>query len=158
MLASLSKKEFNTLSSKGYHGQTIIFTNSRRKTHSITQQIQKRGLTAAAYHAGLSYSKKVKIEKDFANQKISTVVTTAALAAGVDFPAAQVLFETLRMGNKWLTNNDFSQMLGRAGRPSYHDRGKVFLLPEISKEYDNESEEEMAIKLLDSDVDDINVE
>ncbi len=158
LLAKLAKKEFNTKSSKGYQGQTIIFTNSRRKTHSITQQIQKRGLTAAAYHAGLSYSKKVKIEKDFANQNISTVVTTAALAAGVDFPAAQVLFETLRMGNKWLTNNDFSQMLGRAGRPTYHDRGKVFLLPEISKEYDNESEEEMAMKLLESDVDDINVE
>lgn len=158
LLAKFSKKEFNTKSSKGYHGQTIIFTNSRRKTHTISQQIQKRGVTSAAYHAGLSYSKKVKIEKDFADQKIATVVTTAALAAGVDFPAAQVLFETLRMGNKWLTNNDFSQMLGRAGRPSYHDRGKVILLPEIGKEYDNESEEEMAVKLLDSDVDDIVVE
>lgn len=158
LLAKLAKKEYDTLSSKGYHGQTIIFTNSRRKTHRIAEQIQKKHITAAAYHAGLSYNKKVKIEKDFANQKISTVVTTAALAAGVDFPAAQVLFETLRMGNKWLSNNDFSQMLGRAGRPTYHDRGKVYLLPELSKEYDNESEEEMAMRLLDSDVDNINVD
>jgi len=158
LLAKLAKKEFDTKSSKGYHGQSIIFTNSRRKTHSLAQQIQKKGITTAAYHAGLSYSKKVKIEKDFANQKISTVVTTAALAAGVDFPAAQVLFETLMMGNKWLTNNDFSQMLGRAGRPSYHDRGIVYLLPELGKEFDNESEEEMAMHLLDSDVDDVIVE
>ncbi|RAP47206.1 MAG: DEAD/DEAH box helicase [Methanosphaera sp. rholeuAM74] len=158
LLGKLAKKEFNTISSKGYRGQTIIFTNSRRKTHQISQQIQKKGITSAAYHAGLSYSKKVKIEKDFANQKISTVVTTAALAAGVDFPASQVLFETLRMGNKWLTNNDFSQMLGRAGRPTFHDMGKVYLLPELSKEYDNDSEEEMAIKLLESDVDNIIVD
>ena len=158
LLGKLSKKEFESKSSKGFKGQTIIFTNSRKKTHSIAQQVEKKGISTAAYHAGLSYSKKVKIEKDFANQKISTVVTTAALAAGVDFPASQVLFETLRMGNKWLTNNDFSQMLGRAGRPTYHDMGKVYLLPEIGKEFDNESEEQKAIELLDSDVDNIKVE
>lgn len=158
LLGKLSKKEFESKSSKGYRGQTIVFTNSRRKTHQIAQQIEKKGISTAAYHAGLSYSKKVKIEKDFANQKISTVVTTAALAAGVDFPASQVLFETLRMGNKWLTNNEFSQMLGRAGRPSFHDKGKVYLLPELGKEFNNESEEQKAIELLDSDVDNIKVE
>ena len=158
LLGKLARKEFESKSSKGYKGQTIIFTNSRRKTHSIAQQVEKKGISTAAYHAGLSYSKKVKIEKDFANQKISTVVTTAALAAGVDFPASQVLFETLRMGNKWLTNNDFSQMLGRAGRPTYHDMGKVYLLPELGKEFENESEEQRAIDLLDSDVDNIIVE
>lgn len=158
LLGKLAKKEFESKSSKGFKGQTIIFTNSRKKTHSISQQVEKKGISTAAYHAGLSYSKKVKIEKDFASQKISTVVTTAALAAGVDFPASQVLFETLRMGNKWLTNNDFSQMLGRAGRPTYHDIGKVYLLPEIGKEFDNESEEQKAIELLDSDVDNIKVE
>ncbi|RAP44417.1 MAG: DEAD/DEAH box helicase [Methanosphaera sp. rholeuAM6] len=157
-LGKLAKKEFESKSSKGFKGQTIIFTNSRKKTHSIAQQVEKKGISTAAYHAGLSYSKKVKIEKAFANQKISTVVTTAALAAGVDFPASQVLFETLRMGNKWLTNNEFSQMLGRAGRPTYHDIGKVYLLPELGKEFDNESEEQKAIDLLDSDVDNINVE
>lgn len=158
LLGKLAKKEFESKSSKGFKGQTIIFTNSRRKTHSIAQQVEKKGISTAAYHAGLSYSKKVKIEKDFADQKISTVVTTAALAAGVDFPASQVLFETLRMGNKWLTNNDFSQMLGRAGRPTYHDMGKVYLLPELGKEFENESEEQKAIDLLDSDVDNVNVE
>lgn len=158
LLGKLSKKEFESKSSKGYRGQTIVFTNSRRKTHQIAQQIEKKGITTAAYHAGLSYSKKVKIEKGFANQEISTVVTTAALAAGVDFPASQVLFETLRMGNKWLTNNEFSQMLGRAGRPTFHDIGKVYLLPELGKEFDNESEEQKAIELLDSDVDSITVE
>ncbi|WP_455645082.1 DUF5814 domain-containing protein [Methanosphaera sp.] len=158
LLGRLSKKEFDAKSSKGFRGQTIIFTNSRKKTHQIAQQIEKKGITTAAYHAGLSYSKKIRIEKDFANQKISTVVTTAALAAGVDFPASQVLFETLRMGNKWLTSNEFSQMLGRAGRPSFHDIGKVYLLPELGKEFTDGSEEEMAIQLLDSDVDNIKVE
>ncbi len=46
----------------------------------------------------LSYAKKNRIEKDFLKQEMSTVVTTAALAAGVDFPASQVIFETLNHG------------------------------------------------------------
>ena len=157
LIARLSRNEYKTVSSKGFHGQTIIFTNSRRKTHSIADYLVKRGITAAAYHAGLSYSKKSRIEKDFLKQKISAVVTTAALAAGVDFPASQVIFETLTMGNKWLTPNEFSQMLGRAGRPTYHDIGKVFLIPEIGLKYDDETEETQAVRLLESDVESIDV-
>ena len=131
LMTRLCRKEHQKRSSKGFHGQTIIFTNSRRKTHEIASHLSQKNLKAAAYHAGLSYSKKVAIEKKFLNQEISTVVTTAALAAGVDFPASQVIFESLIMGNKWLSPNEFHQMLGRAGRPTYHDHGKVYLLPEV---------------------------
>jgi len=158
LIRKLILKEYHIKSSKGYYGQTIVFTNSRRKTHQIADYLSKKRIKAEAYHAGLSYFKKEKIEKNFANGKISTVITTSALAAGVDFPASQVIFETLIMGNKWITANEFSQMLGRAGRPSYHDRGVVYLLPEIANKFDNESEEAVAISLLESDVDNINVE
>ena len=158
IMTKLAKAEYKNVSKKGFHGQTIIFTNSRRKTHSIADYLTKRNIKAAAYHAGLSYSKKSRIEKDFANQKISTVVTTAALAAGVDFPASQVIFEALLMGNKWLSNNEFSQMLGRAGRPTYHDIGKVYLIPEVGRKYGEETEDMQAVSLLESDVDPIHVQ
>lgn len=157
LMSRIARQEYKKISAKGFRGQTIIFTNSRRKTHSIADYLVKRGIHAAAYHAGLSYAKKNRIEKDFLKQEISTVVTTAALAAGVDFPASQVIFETLIMGNKWLTPNEFSQMLGRAGRPSYHDLGKVYLIPEIGREYDNETEDMKAVALLESEVESINV-
>ena len=157
LMQRLAKQEYKNVSAKGFKGQTIIFTNSRRKTHSIADYLVKRGVNAAAYHAGLSYAKKSKIEKDFLKQEMSTVVTTAALAAGVDFPASQVIFETLTMGNKWLTPNEFSQMLGRAGRPSYHDLGKVYLIPEIGLKYDDITEDMRAVALLESDVESINV-
>ncbi len=157
LLNQLSRVEYQNRSKKGYHGQSIIFTNSRRKTHSISSYLVRRGVKAAAYHAGLSYVKKSRIEKDFANQKLSAVVTTAALAAGVDFPASQVLFESLTMGNKRLTPNEFSQMLGRAGRPAYHDQGKVYLLPEVGRSYGDETEESQAMDLLASDVEAVKV-
>jgi len=158
IIRKLVLKEFRTKSSKGFSGQTIIFTNSRRKTHQISNFLSRRGINASAYHAGLSYYKKEKIEKDFSKGKISAVVTTAALAAGVDFPASSVIFETLLMGNRWISPNEFSQMIGRAGRPSYHDRGVIYLLPEISNKFDNESEESVAISLLESDVEKVSVD
>lgn len=157
-MKNVIKSEFNSKSKKGFRGQTIIFTNSRRKTHKITSFLQDNKIHAAAYHAGLSYYKKEKIEKDFDKGKISAVVTTAALAAGVDFPASQVIFDSLLMGNKWVSPNEFSQMLGRAGRPSYHDRGVVYLLPEIGNEFDGESEESMALQLLESSSEDVYID
>ncbi len=131
IIARLTAREFKNISTRGFHGQSIIFTNSRRKTRLIADYLRGMKIKAEAYHAGLSYRQRRKIEERFASQRLAAVVTTAALSAGVDFPASQVIFETLLMGNRWITSNEFSQMLGRAGRPSYHDRGMVYLLAEI---------------------------
>ena len=158
LMRNLVQKEFHTKSKKGFRGQTIIFTNSRRKTHQIANYLTNKRVNAQAYHAGLSYYKKEKIEKDFDRGKISCVVTTAALAAGVDFPASQVIFDSLVMGNKWINPNEFSQMLGRAGRPSYHDRGIVYLLPEVGNDFAGESEEAKALDLLESNHEDVYIE
>ncbi len=158
LMTKICRNEHQNISRKGFHGQTIIFTNSRRKTHEIASYLTQKKVKAAAYHAGLSYSKKISIERKFLKQEVSTVVTTAALAAGVDFPASQVIFESLIMGNKWLTANEFHQMLGRAGRPSYHDIGKVYLIPEVGRQFDDETEETVAVDLLESEVETINVE
>ncbi len=58
LIRKLVQKEFNTKSKKGFRGQTIIFTNSRRKTHQIANYLQDKKVKVAAYHAGLSYYKK----------------------------------------------------------------------------------------------------
>ena len=84
IIDTLVKREFDTKSSKGYRGQTIVFTNSRRRCHELSRQI---GSTSAAYHSGLDYGQRQSIERKFAEGDIAAVVTTAALGAGVDFPA-----------------------------------------------------------------------
>ena len=158
IMRRLVSREYHRKSSKEYRGQSIIFTNSRRKTHKISNYLSGKGVNVAAYHAGLSYYKKDKIERDFGRGRIAAVVTTAALAAGVDFPASQVIFESLLMGNNWISSNDFNQMLGRGGRPSFHDKGLIYVLPEIDNVFDNISEEAMALNLLESDLEDVIVD
>ena len=151
----LVKRAFDQKSSKGYRGQTIIFTNSRRRCHSISRKL---GYDSAPYHAGLDYKKRKQVEGEFLDQDLSAVVTTAALAAGVDFPASQVIFDSLAMGIEWLSVQEFSQMLGRAGRPDYHDKGTVYMLIEPDCTYHNSmemTEDEVAFKLLKGEMEDV---
>jgi len=150
LINQLAKEEYNRKSTKGFRGQTIVFTNSRRNCHKLSDALQIR---AAAYHGGLPYSERRRIEEGFANGRIPVVVTTAALAAGVDFPASQVIFEGLTMGIEWLKQGEFLQMQGRAGRPDYHDRGIVVVMAEPGKRLGHgESEDHVAFRLLRGEV------
>ena len=144
----LVDEEYRRVSSKGYHGQTIVFTNSRARCHQVAEQLGPR---VAAYHAGLTSQERREVEDRFMRGKLSAVVTTAALGAGVDFPASQVVFDALAMGISWLTVQEFQQMSGRAGRPDFHDEGKVVVLAEPGATYSRDSsttEEAVAVQLL----------
>jgi helicase len=151
----LVKRAFDSTSSKGYRGQTIVFTNSRRRCHELARKLE---YDAAPYHAGLDYGRRKRVERQFGNQDLAAVVTTAALAAGVDFPASQVVFDSLAMGIEWLSVQEFEQMLGRAGRPDYHDRGVVYMLVEPDCTYHHSmeaTEDETAFRLLKGEMEDV---
>lgn len=151
----LTTEEYKRTSSKGYRGQSIIFTNARARCHTIAEAL---GIRAAAYHAGLTSQERRDVETKFAQGKLMAVVTTAALGAGVDFPASQVIFDALAMGREWLSVQEFNQMAGRAGRPDFHDLGRVVLLAEPGGSYLRESpftEEEMAMRLLKGEMEEV---
>ncbi|HVP94684.1 MAG TPA: DEAD/DEAH box helicase [Methanoregulaceae archaeon] len=154
-IKQLTEKEYKQTSSKGYRGQSIIFTNSRARCHTIADALGPR---YAAYHAGLTSQERREVERKFTEGKLIGVVTTAALGAGVDFPASQVIFDALSMGISWLSVGEFNQMAGRAGRPDFHDLGKVVVLAEPGATYSRESkvtEEEMALLLLKGEMEEV---
>ncbi|MFX1474112.1 MAG: DUF5814 domain-containing protein [Promethearchaeota archaeon] len=161
MISDITKSEFKNKSSYGFSGQTIVFTNSRRNCHTIAKELRKQRIPAKAYHAGMTYIQRHKIEQSFAEGEIAAVVTTAALAAGVDFPASTVIFQSLMMGTQTLSVGEFTQMLGRAGRLGKHDSGKAVLLAEIGRRYFGDSpksEEEVALDLLSKPIEDVRPE
>jgi len=148
-------EEYKIKSSKGYRGQTIVFTNSRARCHVIADALGKK---AAPYHAGLTSQERRDVERRFANGELAAVVTTAALAAGVDFPASQVVFDALAMGIEWLTVQEFHQMMGRAGRPDFHDLGRVVIMAEPGGSYSRTSrktEDEVAVGLLRGEMEEV---
>jgi helicase len=151
----LCEEEYKPVSSKGFHGQTIVFANSRARCHVIAEAL---GPGYAAYHAGLTSHERREIETLFLGGRLKGVITTAALGAGVDFPASQVIFDSLAMGISWLTVQEFNQMAGRAGRPDFHDLGKVVILAEPGGSYARNSpytEEEMAMRLLKGEMEEV---
>ncbi len=160
-IASLVEREWDTVYSTGYRGQTIVFTYSRRRTHELADYLRDRtGLDVRPYHGGLPYGKRKETERAFEEGKVAAVVATAALGAGVDFPASQVVFESLAMGIEWITPMEFLQMAGRAGRPGYHDVGKVYLMVEPGRRYhrsQDRTEDEVAFELLEAEVEDVEV-
>jgi helicase len=154
-IKQMTTEEYKRTSSKGFRGQTIIFTNARARCHTIADAL---GIRAAAYHAGLTSQERRDVETRFLEGKLMAVVTTAALGAGVDFPASQVIFDALAMGRDWLSVQEFNQMGGRAGRPDFHDLGKVVILAEPGGSYSREqpgTEEEIAIKLLKGEMEEV---
>jgi len=156
-ISRLVRSAYLEKSSYGFKGQSIIFTNSRKKCESLTDYLQNKGIRARAYHSGLTNEERIIIEKQFQKQTIAAVVATAALAAGVDLPAKQVIFESLLMGISVLTVADFEQMLGRAGRLKKHDLGRAYLLIEPGKNYSHRNkttEDNIAINLLNGKIKD----
>jgi helicase len=156
-ISNLIKTSYFKKSKYGFKGQSIVFTNTRKKCETITSYLLEKGINVAAYHSGLVNEERKIIEKNFRAQRIAGVIATAALAAGVDLPASQVIFESLAMGIKWLTVAEFEQMLGRAGRLKKHEQGYAYLLIETGKVYSpkmKETEEVIAIKLLNGKIKD----
>ena len=154
-IENMIKQEWRTISSHGFRGQTIIFTNSRRRAHQISNWLNKRGLKVATYHAGLTYPRRKMIELGFENGFYQAVTTTYALGAGFDAPASMVVFESLAQGINFITKSMFENMAGRAGRLGKHDRGRVVILVEPGKKYGGaveETEDSMAIKLLEEEL------
>lgn len=154
-IKQMTTEEYKRTSTKGFRGQTIIFTNARARCHTIAEALGQR---AAAYHAGLTAKERRDVETRFLGGKLMAVVTTAALGAGVDFPASQVIFDALAMGRDWLSVQEFNQMAGRAGRPDFHDLGRVVILAEPGGSYSRENpgtEEEIAIRLLKGQMEEV---
>jgi len=156
-IVKLIRSSYSRTSKYGFKGQTIVFTNTRKKCEALATYLRDRQIKARPYHSGLTYEERKIVEFEFQKQKISTVVATAALAAGVDFPAEQVIFESLGMGIKILTVAEFEQMLGRAGRLKKHEKGLAYLLVEPGKIYSPKlklTEENIAISLLNGKIKD----
>ncbi|UCC21106.1 MAG: DEAD/DEAH box helicase [Promethearchaeota archaeon] len=156
-ISKLIRAAFSTKSVYGFKGQSIVFTNTRKKCESLSSYLQNKGINIAAYHSGLTTEERKIVENNFQNQRIAGVIATAALAAGVDLPARQVIFESLAMGINWLTVAEFEQMLGRSGRLKKHEKGLAYILVEPGKIYSPKmkmTEENIAIKLLNGKIKD----
>tara|TARA_R110002072_G_scaffold164614_3_gene317594 strand:+ start:1378 stop:3504 length:2127 start_codon:yes stop_codon:yes gene_type:complete len=62
----------------------IIYCLSRKSTETLVEKIRNNGIKAAAYHAGLDFDSRNKVQEDFIFDKTQIVCATIAFGMGID--------------------------------------------------------------------------
>ena len=90
----------------------IIYCLSRKEVDSITQELQERGISAMAYHAGLSDEERADHQNKFIKSQVDVIVATVAFGMGINKPDVRfVIHYALPKSIE-----EYYQEIGRAGR------------------------------------------
>jgi len=93
-------------------GSAIWYVRNRQGTHQIARSLQKLGISASAYHAGMSMVDRNEVQSSWMKNQIRVMVSTNAFGMGIDKPDVRVVLHSDLPENL----ENYYQEAGRAGR------------------------------------------
>lgn len=93
-------------------GSAIVYVRSRKKTKEIAETLQKAGISANYFHAGLTHEEKNYRQNAWKANECRVIVATNAFGMGIDKPDVRMVLH-LDLPN---SPEEYYQEAGRAGR------------------------------------------
>ncbi|OOF87331.1 ATP-dependent DNA helicase RecQ [Rodentibacter ratti] len=111
------------LAQKGKSG--IVYCNSRNKVERIAESLRHKGVSAAAYHAGMETAQRERVQQDFQRDNVQVVVATIAFGMGINKSNVRFVahFDLPR------SIESYYQETGRAGRDDLPAEAVLFYEP-----------------------------
>ncbi|WP_192821319.1 ATP-dependent DNA helicase RecQ [Rufibacter sp. LB8] len=109
-------------------GTAIIYVRNRRRTAELSDWLQRQGIKAAAYHAGLPHQTRTTAQTNWITDKVRVMVATNAFGMGIDKPDVRLVVH-LDLPDSL---EAYYQEAGRAGRDGKYSYATVLLGPEES--------------------------
>lgn len=67
-------------------GSGLVYVRNRKMTESLAQFLKKNNISSTAYHAGLKYEERQKVQKAWMENKTQVICATNAFGMGIDKP------------------------------------------------------------------------
>lgn len=121
---------------KNVPGTSIIYVRNRRKTREVAEWLQKQGISADFYHAGLDQKTRLERQSRWMKGQTRVIVATNAFGMGIDKPEVRSVIHIDLPDDL----ESYYQEAGRAGRDEKQSYAVVLYTPADILELEDRAE------------------